>query len=77
MGLLNQVAKFRRLWNEAKNEAPPAQPVQEGDGKAVILTDMTEVEYEDYVHEVEQGWGPFYDKLKTNLGFKTGDKHER
>lgn len=35
-----------------------------GDGKAELLTDMTEEEYQEYVRDEENGWK----KFKTNLG---------
>jgi|TARA_R100000750_G_C2330193_1_gene89855 hypothetical protein len=36
-----------------------------GDGKAVFLGDMTEDEREDYIKQVDRGWGGFYKKIKN------------
>jgi hypothetical protein len=35
-------------------------PEPEGDGKAVFMEDMTEEEYQDYLHKEKHGWKNFY-----------------
>lgn len=39
----------------------------QGDGDGALLPDMTEGEYDAYVHENEKGWKGFMDKVR-NLG---------
>ena len=34
-----------------------------GNGKAVFLSEMTVHEYDDYVEDVEHGWGKFKRKI--------------
>lgn len=34
-----------------------------GDGKAVFLSDMTEEEYQEYVHNEVDGWKKFTNKV--------------
>lgn len=34
-----------------------------GDGKAVFLSDMTEAELEEFVHQEERGWRKFVEKF--------------
>jgi hypothetical protein len=62
--------RLKRLWALSNYETRPvvhrwedawgkSHEIQ-GDGKAVFLSDMTEEEHEDYVHQEERGWGKFY-----------------
>ena len=38
-----------------------------GDGKAVFLSDMTEEEYQEYLHDEVNGWKKFNNKLSNLL----------
>lgn len=50
---------LRKLASELEKEAAKI----EGDGKAEFLPDMTDAEYAAHVHEVENGWKPFMDRV--------------
>lgn len=51
---------------ELKEMVEMTEPTPEGDGKAVFLSDMTDVEVEEYERNVVHGWG----KVLTKLGIK-------
>jgi len=50
--------EIKKFLKEEKSDEPL------GDGKAVFLSDMTEEEYEEYQHNVTNGWGGFNKKVK-------------
>jgi hypothetical protein len=39
-----------------------------GDGNAVFLEDMTEEEYQDYLHKEKNGWKNFYKTVWRQIG---------
>lgn len=59
--------RLKRLWALSKDETLNAEGMmlstEQGTGKAEVLPDMTEQEYQDYLKE-QQGWGSFFKRLR-------------
>ena len=60
---LKDLLKLRERIDLNIERAKELDPL--GDGKAVFLGDMTEDEREDYIKQVDRGWGGFYKKIKN------------
>lgn len=51
------------LLRQIADEIERRKREEDGDGKAVFMTDMTDEEYAIHVIEEDHGWRTFYDKV--------------
>lgn len=52
---------------QIKDALAKLEKENDGDGKAVYLSDMSEDEYDEYVHEEMNGWKGFNNTIKKLL----------
>lgn len=43
------------------------EPPVVGNQEAEFMSDFTQEEYENYIHNEVHGWGPFYKKLRNKV----------
>ncbi len=59
--LTEEEKRFVEWFRQTRPDTPSTEPL--GDGGAVFISDATDEEYEEYVHNEKHGWGKFKEIL--------------